>query len=164
MGWIVLLGICFAPPIIAAIVVNRRGVKIEQKRSTGIIICHNIFVVSFFLSLMVAFIAIISGPSPAETAKGPSDLRLLPLIFPTLISVSTIGLWYKQKWGRICSLFVATLISVIMAYPVYGSLFLASYKSILQKCAFVAAFIAIDMVFIGMIYYLTRPKVKEQFK
>ena len=164
MAWIFLLGIYIVPPIVAAIVASRRGIKIDQKKSAGIDACIIIFILSFLMSLMVAFIAAISGPSPDEAIKGPSNLRLLPIFFPTVISISTVGLWHRQKWGRICSLFVATVITITMAYIFYSSLFLMPKKIALQNCVSAAIFAIIGMVFISIIYYLTRSKVKDQFK
>jgi len=164
MGFIVLLGIYFIPPVVAAIVVRRRRIKVGQKRPNGLVVCNVVFVLTFFISLMVAFIAAISGPSNDETIKGPSPLRLIPIFFPTIVSVSTIGLWHRQKWGRICSLFVAAIVFVSMAYVVYGSLFLVPKEMALQNHAFAATVVVIGMVYAGIVYYLTRPKIKEQFK
>lgn len=166
MAWIILLGIYLIPPLVAAIVVLcRRGVAVEQKKSVGIVVCNIVFILTFLISLMVAFVAAISGPSGNEAIKGPSSLRLLPIFFPTVISISTVGLWYRQKWGRICSLFVATIVSIFMAYLFYGSLFLdVGFKTALEIFIFAAIVAIIGIGFTSIIYYLTRPKVKEQFK
>jgi len=164
MGLVVLLVIYFIPPLLAAILVRRSGIKTEQKRPVGIVVCYIVFILLFIMSLMIAFIAAISGPSQDERIKGPSSLRLLPIFFPIVVSISTIGLWYRQKWGRICSLFVVTVASIFIAYSLYNILFEVTYETVSQGYTFAAVFASIGIIFLSIIYYLTRPKVKEQFK
>jgi len=141
----------------------------EKKRSVGVTLLGIIFILLGLPSLLIALLAGISG----YYGKG---LKLLIDIFMRIIFIGTpgalifsgIGLLSLKKWGRICAIITAIAISLVLCgYGIAG--FIVKSSSIDKSCiswdiSFTRFCFFSALFFLLVIFYLTRPKVKEQFK
>ena len=112
----------------------------EKKRSVGVIIA-GIILILFSLFCLIPALVFYSGNWP----------RLLSYI---LWLISGIGLLFFKEWARILSLFPMGYL-LLMDIIFFKALIIR--KALLMELPLIAT-----IVF--FIIYLTRPKVKEQFK
>jgi hypothetical protein len=144
----------------------KTGEKFAKTRGLGFfaifLLFHGLFAGLFM------FIAAISGPPDADTKQ--SFLRMAIFSYSGIISigflVSAVGLLMYKKWARpftiaISSITIATLIfwtySSLKGPSVHPELAASNMPLILMLFADVS-------LFISLIFYLTRPRVKAQFR
>ena len=131
-----------------------------KKRPLGIILLSSIhFLLYVPFSLIFGAMAM-SGPAPKTFFEGLCGvlLRLLIAFYPISLIISGIGLFSKQKWGRIFTMTNALIISLIMLAMSIGGMIYSSN----EKQYFYAPLI-ISLFFIWVALYLSRPSIKEQF-
>lgn len=134
--------------------------KIKKQTPKAIIYCIVVFILGFFLSLMAAFIAGISGPSPGERIHGPSIIRLPFILSPLFFLIAIVGTLRGKRYGRILSLIVAVIVSITMFYISWSSLFSVMIK---ENYIFAIMEVFIGLAFLGVIHCLNKPNVKGYF-
>ena len=131
----------------------------EKKRSVGVTVCGIILLVLSVPSLFLALIAMISH----YYGEGLKDLSIdigMQILFigtPIALFCSGKGLLDLKKWGRTCAIITATILSLGLLG--FGIMLLIDKDIFFSSINFFAA-----LFFIFLIYYFTRPKVKEQFR
>lgn len=147
----------------------------EKKRSAGVIFLAIIFLILSMPGAAVAFIAFVSG----SNIKGLWDLlleifmRILFIVTPLALFMSSLGMLCFEKWGRLCAVIAATAIVLILwGYGINGlryqiSLMSSNMSDTAANISFVILFSRFCFIsalfFILVVFYLTRPKVKEYF-
>lgn len=136
-----------------------------MKRTTGV----RIFALIIMVILVCQFIIIFSNPDymlPQNIFTWEKEhfsenwFKSLFIIAIFILSPSIVGIFLLKNWGRIIAIWAALLLLLNML----GQLIIwpngLYYYGILSLilCSF------IDIIAPFMLYYLTRPKVKEQFK
>jgi len=132
----------------------------EKKRSVGINILGIFFLLCTVPGCGVTIIAAMSSGSP--------DLHIrLPLIIaPIVFLASGIGIVLLKKWARILAIIISSAVSLTMFFVAYQSLaILSSHPEwTASNVSFAISLLLGGLLFISIIYYLTRPTVKEQFR
>ncbi|MBI4335732.1 MAG: hypothetical protein HY589_03650 [Candidatus Omnitrophica bacterium] len=113
---------------------------------------------------MVAFIAGISGPSPDERIHGPSIIRLPLMLSPIFFFIAIIGVFRRKRYGRILSLILESVSSLAMFYVSWNALFAVPKEIIKENYIFASVVAFIGLAFLGIVYFLIKPNVKEYFK
>ena len=138
----------------------------EKKEPVGIFNLALAFLVLGTFSLLITLPILISGnppnSPPSPVTKGTVILNLIKFA----IGCGTTGILIlkKKKWTRVVSLIIVSIMIGLMGMDEMGSYVTSENilsgirRSLGSTYAWVIAF------FIYSIYYLTRPKVKEQFK
>jgi hypothetical protein len=134
----------------------------EKKRPTGV----TIFSVIFFA---IAVSNIIFPLLKTHWVVYPKIF--VTFIFPSLMLLISVGLFMLKKWGRILAILFPFSkiaeqiwnISVFCYWIISGKLQIPSTGFDYYLPRIIMGFVAIIILLIP-IYYLTRPKVKEQFK
>ena len=135
----------------------------EKKRSVGIILVGVIFIILSMVSLIPALLGTVNINSHGDDLKDLLADRFMRFIFilPLLASVaSAVGLLCFKEFGRICS--IVTSIGMPLLLCVYV-LLMGGSPAALAKCFIFACFVGV-LFSAPIIFYLTRPKVKAQFK
>lgn len=136
----------------------------EKKRSKGLTTLGRFFLFCVILGIMFAFIGLISGPSGPQDALGGtlSDLiRIGFILSPFIFLIEGIGILKLKNWARIFTItfcLINTLLVVI--YFIHFHIVLKMPLDILNDLIW----LSIGVFSLYVIYYLTRSKVKEQFK
>jgi len=131
----------------------------EKKRSVGVTVCGNIFLLLCIPGLFLALIAVMCH----YYGEGLKDLlidramRILYIGIPIMLFYSGLGLLDLKKQGRLCAIITATILS--LGLLVISIMLLMNKNIFFSSINFIAA-----LFFIFIIYFLTRPKVREQFK
>ena len=132
---------------------------IERKRPIGILVLGSFFCFCSVFSFFLVFIALISGPPANSTFLNDTLPRIIFIISPILFISSTVGIFRLKAKSRILTL----VLSVgIILFSIYGALD-AFMASALDQFSIILFFIILT-VFSSIIFYLTRPKVKEIFR
>lgn len=131
--------------------------KIESIRVK--IVSLGFFVLFTIPGFLMMFGALISGRAGSPIID--LLMRFLFISIGTSLIISTIGLFKYKKWGRFFTLVIAKILFIPMVALSIISLIigLATPNLILSLFYLIAA-----LFLIFLIYYLTRPKIKEQFK
>ena len=133
----------------------------EKKRSKGVT------ALAIFLSLYIlpacvigfyAGITGLSGNSPYNNLSFKAG-RLLYMLSPLIFLISAIGIFMLKAWGRILTLVLSVGILLFSVYGVFDA-----FKALALNQFSIILFFIILVTFSSAIYYLTRPKVKEQFR
>lgn len=134
----------------------------ENKRPAGIIVLAILFLILAIPGLGLAFIAFVSG----SNIKGPWDLlvdifmRILFIATPIVLIVSAGGLLCLDRWSRPCAIITAIVLSIVwFIYGIQGLLYDPKANMFFSSFCF-----TVVLLFIISIFYLTRPKVKDQFR
>ncbi len=128
----------------------------EKKRSIGVIILSIFLLLCVIPGLIAAFIGGIShsnAESPAEIALD-IIMRILFITSPVVFLVTAIGLLELKNWARILTMILFPVLIYITSFGV----------CILFDVPPILILVICGIFFVLIIYYLTRPKVKEQFK
>ena len=128
----------------------------EKKRSKGIIILG---VYLLLCTIPAVFAAIIGGMSVSRVGSPPEValdiiLHILFITSPIAFLVAAVGLLELKNWARILTMILSP---ILMYITCFGVCILFNLPPILMLVTFAILFVII-------IYYLTRPKIKEQFK
>jgi len=130
----------------------------EKKRSKGITILASIIIISGVISISLSLLTIYRYPRFI-----PSFLYVIS--WGTLIIASGIGLLKLKKWARILTLI---LVAIKMPQICIGS-FTDVQRMFTNPVAIGTIMAAIGITLVSLmpgiivLYYFTRPKVKEQF-
>lgn len=130
----------------------------EEKRTVGIKI------VAILITIISAFYSFMHLPNwklnlTRFTFK--IDITFFGLIYLIALIILTfagVGLFFLKKWARITAIFAAFLLSVNILFVI--SCFLKG----ITLGVLVAVGFSADIMAPFVLYYLSRPKVKEQFK
>jgi len=139
-----------------------------KQRSIGV----TIFAMTMFLfslcSLPVAFAFIIVACTSSANLI-VYGIGALALLLPLLGILAAIGLFQLKNWGRILTLVMASLIGILGIFTI-GFLVLCQImtsgvqgRSTLQVIILILFYLAMTLLGVGLLYFFTRPKVKEQF-
>ena len=135
----------------------------DQKRPVGITI------LGIYLLLCVIpsfFAAIIGGISGAYIIKSTLDvvldivMRILFITSPLICITTGVGLLRLKNWARLITMFLSPVLSFIVIG--ISGIFLDTI--IPPNIVSLTIVLGTVIISIGIIYYLTRSKVKEQFK
>jgi hypothetical protein len=134
----------------------------ENERCKGIKILAVYILLCTVPALFASFIGGISGSYPKGATEGAVDIimRILFISSPVLFITAGIGLLKLKNWARLMTMFLSPALSFI-AIGIFA-LFLDVLIS--PKIASLIIPYGVGVMAIGIIVYLTRPKVKEQFK
>ena len=113
------------------------------------------FILGLFLLFCVAaslFIAFMGGIS---TGGGPQAFFSVSVI-SICFFISALGIFKLKKWGRLLTFIVSSATLFL-----FGYLALTDRSKDYEDYVF---YIGIITIFLGILYYLLRPRVKEQFK
>jgi hypothetical protein len=88
----------------------------------------------------------------------------LEILYGIVLITCGIGLKKREPWARILTLFAIVPLFIIII-P-YGQLrYLAHFKDLTPKLSSIFLFVIIRIAFgVSLLYFLTRPKIKGQFK
>ena len=146
----------------------------EKKRSAGVTVC-GIMMISYSLWLFIAAgITPVSYffyrflPTPFKMAlKISAGLPLITLWISLIYLVPSIGILKLKNWARLFTVYFTILLLLPCIY-VLAILTIFTIKGGLEGPAVIGYlpifFVLPIMPFIIPLIYLTRPKVKEQFK
>ena len=130
----------------------------EKKRSVGVFVCGIIAIV-ISLYLLYAYITLSDMPPPDRISL------IMPGIIAISFFISGIFILRLKNWARI-------LFMIQMVYYVFvglrGVTYILSiekiFKGHISQMSWLAWLLLFFLPSVSSIYYLTRPKVKEQFK
>ena len=133
----------------------------DKKRSIGV---TGLSVYLLLCAVPALFAAIIGGISGSQ-AKGALAvaldiiMRIFFISSPVLFIMAGMGLSKLKNWARLMTMFLSPLLSFI-AIGISGI-----FLDMIMPPKIVSLTIPVGTVImsIGIIFYLTRPKVKEQF-
>jgi hypothetical protein len=88
----------------------------------------------------------------------------IEILYGVLLIACGIGLSNSKSWARVLTLFVVVPLFIVII-P-YGQLkYLTHFKYLTPKLSSAFLFVIIRITFgVSLLYFLTRPKIKEQFK
>lgn len=148
----------------------------EKKRPIGIIFLGIIFLILSIPGAALGFIAVVSG----SNIKGLGDIlleifmRLLFIATPIALFLSGAGLLCSDKWARRCAIITATVLTLLLwGYGIEALIHQMSFISsnisdTVANISFVIVFSRFCFIsalfFVLVVFYLTRPEVKEYFK
>jgi len=144
-----------------------KGETMEKKKSIGITLTGVVFLALDILITPVCMLMLMG--LQAASSKNALMFLLVYIIItgiPIISLFSGIGLLLLKKWSRICAIVTATAMSLV--FSGYGISALLDKKANAMN-TFLFKFIFYSVCSIGalsfalIIFYLTRPKVKEQF-
>lgn len=136
------------------------------KRPAFINFLTNLFLILFVLNLLPAFAALIANAPHGTPLDIALDIfhRILFLVTPVVLWYARAGLLRMKNWGRIitlitfimwpCVAFVDYIYTLGNSKIQYSS----AYKILLNSYCFIIVLFCIVMIF-----YFTRPRVKELF-
>jgi len=148
----------------------------EKKRSVGVTILGWLeiliggigsifFVLSFYVYLHAIYLLKIGSNSGDQLGV---DLGFLfsVMTFPSLfILVSGIGILRCSSWARKMNIVVIPLVLILVTvFLSQGALWEIRRGNLWAGTTILGLFLAIGIVIFLKVWYLTRPKVKEQFK
>ena len=130
----------------------------KRKRPFGVTVCGLWFLLGCFPALIAVVLAGISGPP--DTRFLDAVIRLMAISSPLIFLLTAVGLFMLKTWGRwmamICSPLLA-FISLGILGILWGAIFPPDVVSMIIKLGPI-------LLSAVIIFYLFRPKVKEQFK
>ena len=122
----------------------------EKKKPIGVTVFGIILLLS---SVPFLFALLLTGPR--------AGVFFIPLIAIPLICIITgVGLLKLKNWARMMTIFISPILSFI--FFTVPSEFL--HDKLPPAIAWSIVILEAGVISIGIIYYLTRPKVKEMFK
>ena len=133
----------------------------EKKRSVGVTVIGILFI----LQALFSFGILLTRPSLAKDL--PSLVYVIS--YSMVLAITGVGIFLLKRWALILSLALITAKTIQL---IWMSILDIGTVSKSPEFAYnippVGVLIALIIIFIfvggGVIYYLTRPKVKEQFK
>jgi len=136
----------------------------EKKRSRGVIILGVCLLICVIPGLAAAFIGAISGSVPGSILLDIA-MRIPVILSPIIFLLTGIGVLMLKNWARLLVLFLSPILSYVAIG--FGSILVEVFLPTSKLSAKVISAIIIPgmiIMFLCILYYLTRPKVKEQFK
>lgn len=135
----------------------------EKKKSVGVTILATCILFSIIPGLIAAFIGAISDPGhPKNVFWVALDviMRILFISSPVMFLVTGIGLLRLKNWARLTTIFY----SPVLSYIVVGFAPMHFIKYIPSNIWPIIFSVGLIMSILFILFFLTRPKVKEQFK
>lgn len=134
----------------------------EKKRSVGVTRLGICLLLCVIPGCFAATIGAISGSQAKGTLEVAVEIimRILFISSPFLFLITGIGLLKLKNWARILTLFL----SPALAYVGVGFTGIILTFLIPDKIWTFIFSITVIVTFLSIIYYLTRPEVKEQFR
>ncbi len=148
----------------------------ENKKPIGIILLAIIFLILSIPGAVLGLIAVVSG----SNIKGLGDIlleifmRILFVATPLALFLSGVGLLCFEKWARRCAIITAAAMTLgLWGYGIDGLIYqvspaLPNISDTASNVSFVILFSRFCFIgalfFVIVVFYLTRPKVKEYFK
>ncbi|MFC1808470.1 hypothetical protein ACFL0T_08935 [Candidatus Omnitrophota bacterium] len=133
----------------------------EKKRSIGVTVLSFYLLLCAIPALFAAFIGGISGSHAQGVVEVALDriMRILFISSPVLFVMAGIGLSKLKNWARLMTMFLSPILSFI-AIGMSGI-----FLDVIMPPKIVSLMIPVGTVImsIGIIFYLTRPNVKQQF-
>jgi len=132
----------------------------QKKRSVGVVVLGVVLSLCTLPACLMTFVALISSSYPVTILNGIIDIvmRILFTASPLLFLLSTIGILALQSWARVLVLVMSL---GILLLSIYGTVDAYIASAIDLFSIIMSLFILI--VCLSVIFFLTRPKVKEQF-
>ncbi len=129
-------------------------IRSKKEKSDGIIILGVFRLLCSIPALLIAGLAAISSGGP--------DIHIrLPLILsPACFLISARGVLMLKNWARFFTIIICSIMSLVMFLLAVPSLKERPFENLL----FLIFSLTSGAVFASIIFYLTRPKVKEQFR
>ena len=136
----------------------------EKKRSTGV----TILAIFHFLCVIPAFIfaLFLGGFSNNPYGHGPTaglPVRIFLMVNPLYFLISGIGILALKKWARVLAAIMSPIESVMLLLMIINVVVLAK-GGVFIIVQIIELYLPPAILFGSICYYLTRPKVKEQFK
>lgn len=128
----------------------------EKKRPKGIIIIGSYLLLCTIPAVVAAIIGGISSSEVKTTPEIALDviMHILFITSPVALLVIAIGLLRLRNWARILTMIFFPIVMYITCFGVYIIFGLPPIPTLVISVA----------IFVFVIYYLTRPIVKEYFK
>ena len=133
----------------------------EKKRfgvvDDGITAVAIVFLLPAVIAGLVAPLGFISSLGPNETVNDRFVAIGIASIIAIILAFSGIGLLLRKSWSRLVAIVTAIISLLGLSFLIVKSLSNNDVEDTILPFMFILAFIS-------AIYYLTRPKIKEQFR
>ena len=137
----------------------------DTDKDAGIIVLASIFIALGILAFVLILVVIISGSpqDPSPPPKGPVILNLLMFGIGWIIAGGLI-LTARMKWARMATIAIVSIMILRIGIAEVKVIMTATNISSLIEKSFFSTYTWVIVFLIFSVYYLTRSKVKEQFK
>ncbi len=141
-----------------------RGENVANK-DTGIVVLASAFIALGILAFALVLPTIISGPGNNPPAPGAKEVMILNLIlFGIGWVIAGVLVLARMEWSRRATMAIVSIMILRISLAEVKSIMMAtSTPSLIEKAFFSTYTWTIAFLIFG-IYYLTRPKIREQFK
>ena len=118
--------------------------------------------VAGFLALFVALGALITGSPYNDLSQTLTRVALV--ICPFLFIASGIGLLSFKNWARLLSIGFLSFVSPFLISLLFDPDSDYGNMSLILKLGYKIFYLSIGIIFLWIVFYLLRPKIKSHFK